>query len=460
MRSRWRAGLCLAFLALVLALTPALRMLWLLPSDVTQFQGEQHPLEIALPWGLGIDDSYGILELAGEVGNGYRLNLQETGSYDLTVNLLGLIPLKRMRVTVIPSLELGVGGHSIGVKLAHHGVIVAGLDAVQTSSGTVEPAREAGFMAGDIILAVDGRELKGLDHAAALLEELSQTGRPLEFQVVREGNMLSLSITPVHCRQTNKKRLGLLLRDTSAGVGTLTFWHPETGIYGALGHMITDGSGARPVDLSLGRIVDAEVISIQPGAKGSPGEKKGAFVREDLPLGTIRSNTDLGIYGTLSRPPEQQQMLPIGLRHQVKPGAASIATVVQGDNIELFDIEIEQVFVQNRPTGKGLIIKITDPRLLERTGGIVQGMSGSPIIQDGRIVGAITHVFINDPQRGYGCFIEWMVMESGLLEEIESTVPPLYLEAFFWINLVRTEGISNFASKLLNIKSGKGMGLG
>lgn len=430
MKRRWLAGLYLAVLTFVLVLTPAMKMLWLLPSQVIQIQGEENPLEIALPWGLDIEDSYGILEL-GEVGRDYRLSSDKTGNYELTVNLLGIIPLKRMQVTVIPSLELALGGHSIGVKLAQHGVIVADLDQVYTSAGTEEPAREAGFKVGDIILAVEGEELNDLDHAAVLLEELSQSGRILRFQVARAGEILSLRITPVHCTRAGKKRLGLLLRDTSAGVGTLTFWHPDTGIFGALGHMITDNTGANPVDLSLGRIVDAEVISIQPGSRGSPGEKKGSFIQEEQPLGRILKNTDLGIYGNLSRKPDQAELIPLGLRHQVKPGPARIATVVEGDLVELFDIKIEQVFVQNRPAGKGLVIKITDPRLLKLTGGIVQGMSGSPIIQDGRLVGAVTHVFINEPQRGYGCFIEWMVMKSGLLEELESAVPPRFWRHFF-----------------------------
>ena len=178
--------------------------------------------------------------------------------------------------------------------------------------------------------------------------------------------------------------------------------------------------------------MDAKIISIQPGKRGKPGEKKGQIDPDSQPLGSIHSNTELGIYGRLMRKPDfDSDSLPLGFKHQVKTGKAEILTVLEGNKIEPFTIEIEKIFIQNRPASKGMVIRITDPRLLATTGGIVQGMSGSPIIQNGRLVGAVTHVFINEPNRGYGCFAEWMVMESGLLSEIESFVPPELMEAFF-----------------------------
>lgn len=423
--------LCSILLLMALAIAPGIRALMQIPSEVTQFEGDEQTMDFGLPWGININDTNGILRLAEEVGEGFILSAEEAGKYHFTFNLFG-IPLKRMQVNVIPSIELAPSGHSIGVKLSDHGVIIAGLDGVQTNSGKIEPAKDSGFEVGDILESVNGIKLKSLEHAAAVLEEQSQPGRELNCGVIRNGRRLTLKVTPALDQQTNKYRLGLLLKDTAAGVGTMTFYHPETGIYGALGHMIADGSGGNAIDLSSGTIVDAQIISIQKGQRGNPGEKKGVFNTDSESLGNIHANTELGIFGRLSRKPDFEfDTLPLGFKHQVKTGAAEILTVVEGEKIERFKIEIEKVFIQNLPASKGMVIKVTDPRLLEATGGIVQGMSGSPIIQNGRIVGAVTHVFINEPHRGYGCFAEWMVTESGLLEEIESTVPPMLLEAFF-----------------------------
>lgn len=426
-------AVCLGAFLLALFLGQGLYTLMLIPSEVTQFQGDEQSIDFDLPWAIRISDSSGILKLADEVGEGFILQAEKTGNYQFTFNLLGIIPLKRMQVNVIPPLELVPSGHSIGVKLSEFGVIVAGLDSIITSSGEVEPARESGFIVGDILISVNGEKLSSLEHAASVLEENSQPGAKIKCQVLRNGSPVSLTVEPAFDEKAKKYRLGLLLRDTAAGVGTMTFYHAETGIYGALGHMITDETGSNPVDLSDGRIVDAHIISIQPGQRGKPGEKKGTFSNSSQPLGMINANTDLGIFGKLYRKPEvESQPLPLGFKHQIKTGEAEILTVLEGSKIERYKIEIEKVFIQGQPASKGMVIKITDPKLLEATGGIIQGMSGSPIIQNGKLIGAVTHVFINEPNRGYACFAEWMVLESGLLEEMESTVPPELLEAFFF----------------------------
>lgn len=423
--------LCLIAFVLAIIFGPGVRAIMLIPSEVTQFAGEEQSLDFALPWGVRISDKSGILELA-EVGKGFVLRAEKSGNYSFSFNLLGIIPLKEMQVNVIPPIELVPSGHSIGVRLSEYGVVIAGLDSVQTNAGEVSPARDSGFRVGDILVGVNGIEFKSLEHAAAVLEEQSQPGRELQCEVVRKGERIVIKVAPVYDEVAKKNRLGLLLRDTAAGVGTMTFYHPETGIFGALGHMITDESGSNPADLSSGSIVDARIISIRPGQRGKPGEKKGAFSDHDQALGKIYANTALGIFGKLAREPDgEAQSLPLGFKHQVKTGKAEILTVIEGSKIERFTIEIEKVFVQNRPASKGMVVRITDPRLLAATGGIVQGMSGSPIIQNGKLIGAITHVFINEPTRGYGCFAEWMVTESGLLEEIESMTPPGYWRYFF-----------------------------
>lgn len=428
---------CFVALVIALLLAPGVRTIMLIPTEVTQFEGDEQPLDLALPWGVKISDSNGILKLADEVGKGFILRAEKSGNYKFSVNLLGIIPLKQMRVNVIPSIQLRPSGHSIGVRLSEHGVVIVGLDSVQTNAGEVSPARDSGFKVGDILVGVNGIELSSLEHASQILEREGQPGRELQCDVIRNGEKLALKIAPVYDERAKKNRVGLLLRDTAAGVGTMTFYHPGTGIFGALGHMITDETGSNAVDLGAGSIVDAKIISIEPGQRGKPGEKKGSFDQGEQPLGRIYSNTSLGIFGKLAREPEEEMAaLPLGFKHQVKTGKAEILTVIEGSKVERFTIEIEKVFVQNRSASKGMVVRVTDPRLLEASGGIVQGMSGSPIIQDGKLIGAITHVFINEPTRGYGCFAEWMVTESGLLEEIESVTPPEIWRLFFWGKLL------------------------
>lgn len=422
-------------LLLILLVAQGIQALLLLPREVTRFEGDEQSISFDLPWPIRISDNGGILQAVDDTSKGYILNAK-SGNYSFTFSLLGLLPLKQMQVNVIPHLDLVPSGHSIGVKLSDTGVIIAGLDGIMTSAGKKEPARDSGFQMGDILIAVNGIQLKNLGHAAMVLEELSQPGTELECQVIRQSKKIYLPITPVYDVEAKRPRLGLLLRDTAAGVGTMTFYHEDTGYFGALGHMITDENGGMAADLSSGRIVEASIVSIRPGQQGKPGEKQGTFVEDSQPMGAIKKNTELGIFGKLSRKPQSEfEPMPLGLKHEVKAGKAQILTVIEGDKVEFYDIKIEKLFLQNKPAGKGMVIKITDPKLLSATGGIVQGMSGSPIIQDGKIVGAVTHVFINEPQRGYGCFAEWMVLESGLLAEIESNAPPKFLEAIFLLFL-------------------------
>lgn len=207
--------------------------------------------------------------------------------------------------------------------------------------------------------------------------------------------------------------LGLYVEDPAAGVGTLTFYDRTSGTFAALGHRITELGGQRRVWLEGGKIVAARISGIEQGQRGSPGEKIGTFSGPDDIIGTIASNTRFGLFGKLETDLPEGEEVPVALAHQVHTGPARILTVVQGSTVQEFSVEIVRVYRQLRPHDKGLVIKVTDPQLLSLTGGIVQGMSGSPIIQDGRLVGAVTHVFVNDPTRGYGVLAEWMLEEMN-----------------------------------------------
>jgi len=334
--------------------------------------------------------------------------------YQVDYSLMGLIPLASTQYNVIEPFSLMVGGHSIGVLLHTDGSTVIGYAPVQTKDGgKVYPAKEAGVLPGDFIVAVNGKAVENDTQVAELFDEAGSSGQKVEVSIERDGQPMELKITPAWCTDSHSWRVGLYIRDSTAGVGTLTFYDPKTGQYGALGHIVSDLNKKMTDDANKGSIVAASVQGINKGQIGLPGEKKGAFIEHGL-KGTIEKNCYLGIFGHLQNTPDDNiftNALPVASAGEIEQGPAQIVTVLSGEKLQVFDVKIVRIFAQQRPTGKGLIIEVTDPALLNATGGIVQGMSGSPVIQNGKIVGAVTHVFINNPTKGYGCLAEWMVWE-------------------------------------------------
>lgn len=431
----------LAFLMLGLLLLIATAFPWRiwvnLQSDLRILEGEQRYVNIASPLTVQVKgDKDGVLSLNGspvstEVS---RLNLrspiqfsaQGLGSVNLEFRLFGIIPLRQLTVNVLPETKLVPGGHSIGIKLHSDGVLVVGHHLVQGRDHSASPAKDAEIEVGDIIITIDSIRLDDANQVAELIASRGSGGKALNFEIKRGDQRMTKSVQPILCQETGRPRIGLYVRDSAAGVGTLTFYDPQTKLYGALGHVITDVDTNQPIEVKDGKIVKANIVNIKEARRGYPGEKTGIFQEGNDIVGNIKKNCTFGIFGKLSSigpvSGSTSNELPMGLMTQVETGPAEILTVLEGENIERFEIEIQRVYAQTRPSDKGMIIRITDERLLEATGGIVQGMSGSPIIQNGRLVGAVTHVFVNDPTRGYGIFIEWMVMESGILEAVGENV--------------------------------------
>ncbi|TDA69993.1 MAG: SpoIVB peptidase [Clostridia bacterium] len=342
---------------------------------------------------------------------------REPGRASLQLYLFGLLPVKTVQVDVLPPVEVVPGGHSIGVLLENQGVTVVGYAPILEPGGKeAYPARDAGVLLGDVLLAVNGREVRSDEETAGLIDRAGAGGRPVELKVRRGRQVLQLSVPPAKCAQTGRFRIGMYIRDSAAGVGTLTFYDPRRQAYAALGHAVTDSLSQDQAQVEGGRIVQASVEGIQPGHRGQPGEKIGFFAGGKY-WGTIDRNTPFGIFGrlTTSLPPAvYNHPVPVAMDYQVHTGPAQILTVVTGTAVEAFDITIDAVISEEKERGRGLVIRITDPRLLVVTGGIVQGMSGSPILQEGRLVGAVTHVFVNDPTRGYGVLAQWMLLETDL----------------------------------------------
>ena len=328
----------------------------------------------------------------------------------LEYELLGIVPVKSVSVVRRERKFIVPGGCSGGVTMFTKGALVVGVSDIITNTGEAyNPCKAAGLMPGDVVEKVDGVTIKSKEHLSELVERAK--GASIELEILRKGQKIKLSIVPVMDNQEGEYRLGFWARDSTAGVGTMTFYDPDTGHYGALGHAVTDLDTKERLHLKNGELVQSDIVDIRHGSKGTPGELKGSFESARLKLGTIDKNTEFGIFGKLYKPyknPIYSEPLPVAAQDEVKIGPAEILTTING-GAKAFACEIERISPQSKPSPKGMIVRITDADLLSATGGIVQGMSGSPIIQSGRIVGAVTHVFVNDPTRGYGMFIEWML---------------------------------------------------
>lgn len=328
----------------------------------------------------------------------------------------GNLPIKKVNVNVLPDVRVRVGGQSVGVKLNTYGVLVVGHHLIHTQKGEISPGENAGIQIGDVITKVNGDTIKEMNELASYIEKAGKTGKKLNLTIMRENRYFEKTLTPVKDVHEKSYRIGLYIRDSAAGVGTLTFYHPETKKYGALGHIISDMDTKKPIIVNHGHILKSSVTAIERSSDGRPGEKIAQFHNE-RPLGTITKNSPFGIFGTLNQPLKNgihDELVPVALPHEVKKGPAQMLTVLEGNKVEAFDIEIISTINQVHPATKGMVIKITDPKLLKKTGGIIQGMSGSPILQNGKLVGAVTHVFVNDSTSGYGVHIEWMLKEAGI----------------------------------------------
>ncbi|MEG1501646.1 MAG: SpoIVB peptidase, partial [Clostridiales bacterium] len=276
----------------------------------------------------------------------------------------------------------------------------------------IYPAKDSGFETGDFIIKINDISVNNNQQVAEIIDKAGKMDMKLNVKYIRNGEAKTTEIKALYCEDTKSYRTGLYIRDNTAGVGTLTFYDPVSGKYGALGHMISDLQD-KSTNKALGSIVRANIQGIKIGRKGVPGEKMGVFVGGSW-QGSIEKNTNFGIFGSLDKEMKSDfypQALPIALIDQVKEGPAKILTVINGEKIEEYDINIMKILPNHKASGKGMVIEVTDERLLSQTGGIVQGMSGSPIIQNGRLIGAVSHVFINDPMKGYGCFAFWMMEE-------------------------------------------------
>lgn len=417
----------LVFILCVVCGSTPFQKLTAFPSELRLFTGQSKQLELAIPVSSSISvKNPSMIRVNGESRASFKLNPNEpisllstqSGATEMDVKLFGTIPFRKVKVQVVPDLKVIPGGQTIGVKIKSAGIMVVGHHLVTVADNKkISPGEQADIHVGDLIVRINGRTINDVTKVADIVKEAAADKKPLLLDIVRGSQKLKIEVHPAFDSVDKAYRLGLYIRDSAAGVGTLTFYVPGQSVYGALGHVITDLDTQTPIPVGSGEILHSSVTSISKSQSGEPGEKRAQFFRENKVLGNIERNTPFGIFGRMTAIPNPsyfKEPVPVAFAEEVKEGPAEIYTVINGQEVEKFNIQVIHVTRQNSPATKGMVIKITDPRLLEKTGGIVQGMSGSPILQNGKLIGAVTHVFVNDPTSGYGCFIEWMLQDAGI----------------------------------------------
>jgi len=425
-KKRW-IGLTTVIVLVLFSFTTSFQSFVNFPKDVRMFQSAVKQMKLQLPISATVSTSNSeILEVNGHKGdfstdldNPLTVQPIKDGAATVTLKMFGVLPIKSVTVNVMKDIKVIPGGQTIGVKLRSAGILVVGHHSIHKNNGiTISPAEKAGIRIGDLIIKLNGKKISSVNEVAERVNQLAKQKKSIEMELLRDQEITKVKIDPVYDEQAKVYRLGLYIRDSAAGVGTLTFYDPKGKNYGALGHVITDVDTQEPIIVGNGQILYSNVTSIDKGESGKPGGKRAVFPDENNVIGNITKNTPFGIFGRMNQVPTNSLMkepIPIAFPEEVREGPAEILTVIEGQKVERFQIEIENVVVQKYPATKGMVIKVTDPRLLEKTGGIVQGMSGSPIIQNGKLIGAVTHVFVNDPTSGYASHIEWMIRDAGLL---------------------------------------------
>ena len=386
----------------------------LLPNSVIIFEGEELNLKTVV--GLKIKRANGTnmpVIQASNLGESEQSSKYETaGTFELNLNLFGTIPVKEIDVNVIPKTKVVPMGNLIGAKLYTSGVLVVGMSEIQGDDQQKhKPYEGSGIEEGDMIVEMDSKKIANTDELVETVN--SSKGKAIQIKYVRNDETITTSIQPIKS-EDNEYKLGLWVRDAAAGVGTLTFYEPSTGKFAALGHGIVDVDTGDIINIANGELVTSNLVAIKKGEKGTPGEIKGS-IDSGATIGNISKNTNFGVFGLVSNKNNLNlngaKEYEVALRSEIQTGEAEIICELENEKKEQYKIEISKIYTSNNYDNKSMMIKITDERLLQKTGGIIQGMSGSPIIQNGKFVGAITNVLVSDPTTGYAIFGDLMVKQ-------------------------------------------------
>lgn len=398
----------LAFVLLV-SLTGAFLIDRSIPDRLQVVSGDRKSQILRYPFDTIIEEN--VAKAASQNGSNIpqdNLNMSAEEPYTIECKLFGVIPVKNIQVDVVERSKVIPCGSPVGIYMKTRGILVVGTGAVNGMDGVdYEPAASV-VQSGDYILGVNGNPISDKKELISRINESG--GSDITLEVQRKGEITDLKVTPV-MTGTSEYKTGIWVRDDTQGIGTLTYVD-ENGNYGALGHGISDVDTSTLLSLQEGKLYPSDIISVVKGEKGVPGELAGVIrYDENEVMGSITANTEAGIFGKVTDSFKSQLKgtpIEVGLKQEIETGSATILCTVDG-TVKEYDIEIEKVLLNSSDVNKSMVIKVTDEELLQKTGGIVQGMSGSPIIQNGKLIGAVTHVFIQDSTSGFGIFAENMI---------------------------------------------------
>ncbi len=387
-----------------------------LPRRINILEGTSHNLKLKLPFKISVlEETQNVINVknAENKDENFIIEAKEKGSTNIQI-ALGFIPIKKVELDVIPNIKLMPVGRIVGLRIFSEGLMVLGSGYVMGEDGiAVEPSKKVLF-SGDVILEVNNKTIKRKEDLISEIE--NSNGDEMTMKVKRNGILIDAEAIPIKSMEDGKYKLGLWVRDSTQGIGTVTYYNQESDHIGILGHGIMDVDTNRIIEVERGKVLKTTITSIKKGQKGKPGEIMGVIV--DTPqseYGEIQNNTEYGMFAvpnTRFLAQNEGTYLPIAMQNDVVLGKAYILSDILGDKVEKFEINIEEINKYEYNISKGMIIRITDKRLLEETNGIIQGMSGSPIIQNDKIIGAVTHVFVQDSTKGYGIFIENMIKQE------------------------------------------------
>lgn len=379
-----------------------------IPDKITIFEGEEISLKTFL--GITIDSQNEILSVSANTG---EKTIHKIGSEKLTVNLFDKLFIKNIDVSVLPKTTVIPVGNIAGVKLYTSGVLVVGMSEIEGKDNkTYKPYENSGIEEGDTIVKINNNTISSTDD---LIKNVNMSnGEKIEIQYIHDEETKECSIMPVKT-ENEEYKLGLWVRDSAAGVGTVTFYEPSTQKFGALGHGITDIDTGDLLNIASGEFVTANILNIKKGENGNPGKIQGTVEEQEI-IGKISKNTEFGIYGKIDNMSslniDKSKEMEVALRDEIELGKATILCSLDNQSVKEYEIEITKIYKENNYNNKSMEIKVTDEELIEKTGGIIQGMSGSPIIQNGKFVGAVTHVLVNSATEGYAIFGDLMLKQS------------------------------------------------
>lgn len=385
-----------------------------IPNELVIFEGENISMKTLL--GITIKDKNNqTIEVSSNNGNSLS---NETGKKSLEVSLFNNILLKNVDISVLPKTTVIPVGKIAGLKLHTNGVLVVGMSEIEgQDKKRHKPYENTGIEEGDTIIKINETEIGSTNQ---LIETVNLSkGNSIQVKFIHEEETKECSITPVQT-SSNEYKLGLWVRDSAAGVGTVTFYEPSTKTFGALGHGITDIDTNELINIASGEFITTRVLNIEKGESGEPGKIQGTIENQQN-IGTISKNSKFGIYGRVdnlsSLNVDTSKEMEVALRNEIQLGKATILCSLDNQKPREYEIEIQKIYTENNYDNKSMQIKVTDQKLIEKTGGIIQGMSGSPIIQYGKFVGAVTHVLVNNPQEGYAVFGDIMLKQSKSVQQ-------------------------------------------